>query len=87
MLEQRSLHASAAAARLVPFKLPDIGEGIAEVEVLSWSVKEGDDVKEFQKIVEVSSDKARARPAMSAMHACRAVEGAVVMGGGGCRDG
>lgn len=60
---QRSLHASAVAAKLVPFKLPDIGEGIAEVEVLAWSVKEGDVVKEFQKIVEVSSDKVPAAAA------------------------
>lgn len=37
--------------------MADIGEGIAEVEVLQWFVKEGDHVEQFQKICEVQSDK------------------------------
>jgi len=39
------------------FKLPDLGEGVAEGEVLKWMVKEGDNVKEDQPLVEVMTDK------------------------------
>src|SRR5581483_5542081 len=40
------------------FKLPDVGEGIHEGEVVKWHVKPGDVVKEDQLIVEVMTDKA-----------------------------
>jgi pyruvate dehydrogenase E2 component (dihydrolipoamide acetyltransferase) len=39
------------------FRLPDIGEGVAEGEILKWMVKEGDQVKEDQSLVEVMTDK------------------------------
>lgn len=40
------------------FKLPDIGEGVAEGEVVTWHVQEGDIVTEDQIMVEVMTDKA-----------------------------
>ena len=43
---------------LYEFRLPDIGEGIAEGEVVRWLVKEGDVVQEDQPMVEIMTDKA-----------------------------
>lgn len=43
---------------LYEFKLPDLGEGITEGEVVSWKVKEGMEVEEHQVVMEVETDKA-----------------------------
>ena len=40
------------------FHLPDLAEGMAEAEVVSWKVGEGDHVELDQPVVEVMSDKA-----------------------------
>lgn len=40
------------------FRLPDIGEGIVEGEVVRWLVRIGDEIKEDQPMVEVMTDKA-----------------------------
>ncbi len=39
------------------FKLPELGEGIVEGEVASWPVKEGDEIKEDDVLVEIQNDK------------------------------
>ncbi|EMA33858.1 branched-chain alpha-keto acid dehydrogenase subunit E2 [Halobiforma lacisalsi AJ5] len=40
------------------FQLPDVGEGVAEGELVSWLVEEGDTVSEDQPVAEVETDKA-----------------------------
>ncbi|GAA4767659.1 dihydrolipoamide acetyltransferase family protein [Novosphingobium ginsenosidimutans] len=40
------------------FRLPDIGEGIAEAEIVTWHVKVGDRIEEDGKIADVMTDKA-----------------------------
>src|SRR3954468_16520956 len=40
------------------FKLPDIGEGIAEAGIVAWHVKVGDAVAEDQQLADMMTDKA-----------------------------
>jgi pyruvate dehydrogenase E2 component (dihydrolipoamide acetyltransferase) len=40
------------------FKLPDVGEGLTEGELLAWLVKKGDQVKEGQPLARFETDKA-----------------------------
>ena len=62
-------------------KLPDIGEGVAEGEIVRWLVKAGDAVKEDQPLVEVMTDKASVEipsPRTGTISAVHVEEGALV---------
>ena len=47
-------------SKVLQVPLADIGEGIFDVELLTWNVKVGDEVSEFQPLCEVRSDKSTA---------------------------
>ena len=52
---------------MIDVKLPDIGEGIAEGEIVKWSVQAGDHVAVDAPLLEVLTDKASVEiPAPSA---------------------
>jgi pyruvate dehydrogenase E2 component (dihydrolipoamide acetyltransferase) len=62
-------------------KLPDIGEGVAEGEIVRWLVKAGEAVKEDQPLVEVMTDKASVEipsPRTGTIESILVEEGAVV---------
>ena len=40
------------------FNLPDIGEGIAEAEIVAWHVKVGDTIEEDGQLADMMTDKA-----------------------------
>src|SRR5262245_25913647 len=42
----------------VTFKLPDLGEGVVEAEIVAWHVRPGEDVRVDQPLVDVMTDKA-----------------------------
>ena len=45
---------------VVEFKLPDVGEGMHEGEIIQWLIQEGDWVEQDQPVVEVQTDKVNA---------------------------
>jgi pyruvate dehydrogenase E2 component (dihydrolipoamide acetyltransferase) len=63
------------------FKLPDVGEGVAEGELVAWHVEPGDSVTEDQVVAEVETDKALVEvpsPYDGTVAELRAEEGEVV---------
>jgi pyruvate/2-oxoglutarate dehydrogenase complex dihydrolipoamide acyltransferase (E2) component len=63
------------------FRLPDIGEGLSEAEVVRWLVAVGDRVSEDQPLVEIQTDKALVEmpaPATGVVARLGAGEGAIV---------
>lgn len=58
-------------------KMPDIGEGIAEVELVAWHVQVGDMVKEDQILADVMTDKATVEIPSSVSGKVLALGGAV----------
>ena len=63
------------------FKLPDIGEGIVEAEIVRWLVKAGEPLDEDQPMVEVMTDKATVEissPVAGAVSRCFGEAGDVV---------
>ena len=49
--------AGSSSEGVFQFKLPDIGEGIAEGEIVKWFVKPGDTINEDDTLLEVQNDK------------------------------
>jgi pyruvate/2-oxoglutarate dehydrogenase complex dihydrolipoamide acyltransferase (E2) component len=63
------------------FKVPDIGEGVVEAEVITWRVNEGDTVEEDQILVDLLTDKAEIEipsPVAGRVHRLHAAVGEIV---------
>ena len=52
------MSAEALSPSLLVFRLPDLGEGLTEAELVSWLVQEGDEVRVDQPVAEVETAKA-----------------------------
>lgn len=66
------------------FKLPDIGEGVVEGEIVRWLVNAGDPVEEDQPLVEIMTDKATVEipsPLKGTIHQRIGEEGEVILVG------
>ncbi|MEU2431519.1 dihydrolipoamide acetyltransferase family protein [Streptomyces sp. NPDC007861] len=69
------------AARFREFKMPDVGEGLTEAEILKWYVKPGDSVTDGQVVCEVETAKAAVElpiPYDGVVHELRFDEGTTV---------
>lgn len=69
------------AARFREFKMPDVGEGLTEAEILKWFVKPGDTVTDGQVVCEVETAKAAVElpvPFDGVVHELRFPEGTTV---------
>ncbi|MEV7425440.1 dihydrolipoamide acetyltransferase family protein [Streptomyces sp. NPDC091212] len=70
-----------SSARYREFKMPDVGEGLTEAEILKWYVKPGDSVTDGQVVCEVETAKAAVElpiPYDGVVHALRFEEGTTV---------
>jgi pyruvate dehydrogenase E2 component (dihydrolipoamide acetyltransferase) len=68
-------------SELKQFKLPDVGEGLTEAEIVSWKVKAGDTVKVNDVIVEIETAKSLVElpsPYAGVVHELMVEEGATV---------
>lgn len=69
------------SARYREFKMPDVGEGLTEAEILKWYVQPGDTVVDGQVVCEVETAKAAVElpiPYDGVVHALRFGEGTTV---------
>ncbi|GGU59016.1 dihydrolipoamide acetyltransferase component of pyruvate dehydrogenase complex [Streptomyces albospinus] len=72
---------AANAQRIREFKMPDVGEGLTEAEILKWYVKPGDTVTDGQVVCEVETAKAAVElpiPYDGVVHALNFDEGTTV---------
>lgn len=71
------------AQRFREFKMPDVGEGLTEAEILRWYVSPGDTVADGQIVCEVETAKAAVElpiPFDGVVHELRFEEGAMEIG-------